>query len=130
MTWKDAMQGGKSMTNAPDPEVVRTIWKFGLPGISGFSAHVGYIELALPRDAHVLCVLLQDGQPQLYAEVDGVSKSELIPRRFWLAGTGRDLPDDLGRYIGSYQVGWFVGHLYEASGLGEPEPKEGGQVHD
>ena len=30
----------------------------------------------------------------------------------YLQATGIEIEDDAGDYVGSYQLGWFVGHVY------------------
>ena len=85
----------------------RTIWKFALP------SQIGYLVISMPEGSVPLFVAIQDGEPHLWAEVE--PDKPLTETHFWLAGTGNPLPRS-GQYIGSWQDGRFVGHLYSWSG--------------
>ena len=67
--------------------------------------------MPMPVRARALCVGVQGGCAYLWAEVD--TAEILEEHRFWLAGTGEPLADNRGRYVGTFQLHWFVGHLYD-----------------
>lgn len=78
----------------------------------------------LPKGAEVLTVQNQGSslslarvgaaQPQIWALVDDAAPSE--PRTFRWFGTGYALPEPLGTYVGTIQLGdgALVFHLFEA----------------
>lgn len=85
---------------------MKTIWKWTLK-----------IEttIDMPAGAKLLAVQEQHGEPQLWALVDpGADKH---PRTFHVHGTGRDLPDEPGQYVGTFQMrgGSMVFHVFEAN---------------
>jgi hypothetical protein len=84
----------------------RTIWKYG--PLSG-----GYTELTLPEGAKVLSAQVQGGEINLWAEVDSSMPSR--KRFFYVYGTGHELPDNPGTFIGTVQLhgGALVFHVYE-----------------
>ena len=83
-----------------------TIWKFPF-------AITDRQFVTMPDDAEILRIEVQDGLPCLWAMVDP-SKMRLA---VMLAtyGTGHQLPNDPGEYLGTYQVGGFVGHVFRAT---------------
>ncbi len=84
---------------------MRTIYKYSVTHLlsSGF----------LPEGAKVLDVQVQGGEPYVWAEVETFNPS--IKREFVTYGTGFDIPEDPGVYIGTFQIdgGSLVFHLYE-----------------
>ena len=82
-----------------------TIWKFPIPLEDEF-------ELEMPLGAAILCVQVQGEEPCIWARVDPKAKKHR--RVFRLAGTGREIPKELG-YIGTFQLrgGTLVFHLFE-----------------
>ena len=75
-----------------------------------------HFTLELPKNAKILTVQTQKGNPQLWAMVD--SETEKETRHFRLAGTGHPLGEDYLRiinYIGTFQMGngELVFHLFE-----------------
>jgi len=85
------------------------VFKYVLPVKVG---EVGLFEIPMPYGSEPLSVDVQDGIPVLWALVANNEKM-IMPRRFLLAGTGREI-EAHGKFIGTYQIGWFVGHLFEA----------------
>lgn len=71
-------------------------------------------EVEMPKDADVLTVQVQYGEPHIWAIVDPDEPPET--RGFVLRGTGHGLKGNEGRYVGTFQLegGAFVGHLFEA----------------
>lgn len=86
---------------------LETIWKTVLPVQDD-------IELELPKDAKILTVQVQHGDPCLWYACD--PNNEKVTRVFRLAGTGHAITNggEL-EYIGTFQLagGAFVGHLFE-----------------
>jgi len=82
------------------------MWKFPL-------ALGDVVTLEMPMGAEPLYVAMQGGVPCLWARVNPMLPKEM--RRFRFAGTGHTLHDDVGRYIGSWQMadGALVFHLFE-----------------
>jgi hypothetical protein len=96
---------------------VKTIWKFPLPGeISIVAAQIGVFDLKMPDGAHILSVGVQAEQPVLWALVD--PEAPLQTYHLCVAGTGQPLPPEIGLadahfiIIGTFQIGWFVGHVF------------------
>jgi len=82
-----------------------TIYKYEIPMEDKFS-------LNLPKGAKLLTCQLQFLTPVLWAWVD--TKEPLEKRNFLLIGTGQEFPEKFRCfYIGTFQVGEFVGHLFE-----------------
>jgi hypothetical protein len=80
----------------------RTIYKYPVPGD---------MDIEMPEGARVLCVQVQNGIPMLWALVD--PNAEFVTRRFRLMVTGATFSDKGLSYIGTYQIDWFVGHVFE-----------------
>ncbi len=74
-----------------------------------------YIEIKMPKGAHVLTVQTQKGIPCLWAIVEPGREEET--RYFRCFGTGHPLDIDIAssKYIGTFQLdgGAFIGHLFE-----------------
>ena len=85
---------------------MKTIWKWTLQ-----------IEttIDMPHGAKVLSVQMQHGKPQLWALVDPGAKK--YPRTFHVHGTGHDLPDEPGQYVGTFQMngGGLVFRVFEVN---------------
>jgi hypothetical protein len=68
----------------------------------------------MPLDAEILTVQLQDGQmfnACIWAKVN--PENELEKRQFVVIGTGHSFDDTNHKYIGTYQEGFFVWHVFE-----------------
>ena len=83
---------------------MKTIWKFPL-------AHTMEQEIEMPYGARILCAQRQGVDGCLWAEVD----PENVPRKrvIRIYGTGHDHDEGAQSYIGTYQSGAFVWHVYE-----------------
>lgn len=83
---------------------MKTIWKWILPIDGMISAPIG---------AKVLDVQSQDGEPCLWLLVDPSGCK--VDRKFTTYGTGHQVPDDPGEYVGTYQLldGALVFHVFE-----------------
>lgn len=79
------------------------IWKYPVKGT--------HFALAMPEGARVLSVQIQHGEPVLWALVDpeGIRRE----RRFAIVGTGHDFDATALNYVGTFQEGPFVWHLFE-----------------
>lgn len=86
-----------------------TIWKFP------FSVIDDRLVIEMPRGALPLSVQVQHNQPTLWAIVD--PEAEIVNHRFCLVGTGHSTPENVGRFIGTFQMfdGSLVFHLFEAA---------------
>lgn len=81
-----------------------TIWKYDIK--------VGITDLYLPKDSEILCVQVQNAIPCIWARVNPENKTER--RSFIVYGTGLTINlEDSKKYIGTFQLGKFVGHLFE-----------------
>jgi hypothetical protein len=82
-----------------------TIWKYPFPVMDNF-------EIEMPITAKVVSVQIQQGQPCMWAIVNARLTTKM--RKFKVVGTGHGfelMPDDT--FIGTFQMGDFVGHLFE-----------------
>ena len=72
-------------------------------------------EILLPEKSVVLSVQVQDTSPCIWVKLDPSDK--VIPRKFYLRGTGHPLEFPKGEYIfcGTFQLfgGSLVYHLFE-----------------
>lgn len=86
------------------------IWKYDVPITGEFS-------LPLPLGAKVLTVQVQAGDPVLWALVDPDMHRKA--RRFSVVGTGNPAEHiRAARYVGTFQLGRFVWHVFEHLGAG------------
>ena len=69
-------------------------------------------EIEMPIGAEILCVQMQHGRPQVWALVDETNVTE--NRSFITCGTGNPVPENIGEYIGTYQIenGVLVFHVF------------------
>jgi hypothetical protein len=81
---------------------VKTIWKFQMPG--------PHAVIDMPVGAKVVRVARQGAAICLWAIVE--SDNALEKRLFATVGTGHAIPLD-GRYLGTWDDGPFVWHLFE-----------------
>ena len=86
---------------------MKVVWKF-LLDLKDYANP--RFELTMPRDARILTVQMQAGIPCLWAEVYPDNPVEV--RRFAIVSTGCPVPPGVS-YIGTWQDGPFVWHLYE-----------------
>lgn len=87
---------------------VKTIWKYPLSPIGA--------SIEMPAGSQVLCIQMQNDVPYLWVLVDPGNHN--VIRSFVVRGTGHQLPDDPGKYIGTFQMdlGRLVFHLFEIIG--------------
>jgi hypothetical protein len=84
-----------------------TIWKFEIPTDNTI------VQIAMPHGAHVLHGDWQRRKFCVWAVVDPTKP--LVPRWFFLCGTGWELPDRSLEYVNTFLIegGIQVYHLYE-----------------
>jgi hypothetical protein len=86
---------------------MKTIWKFEMPGPA--------CVIDMPVGAQVIRIARQGAAICLWAIVE--SDNALEKRVFATIGTGRPIPLD-GRYLGTWDDGPFVWHLFEPAASG------------
>jgi hypothetical protein len=86
---------------------VKSIWKYPLNLVSEQSVD-------MPQGAQMLTVQMQHEQPHIWALVDPASPK--VGRFVMIYGTGHGIPDDTGRYVGTFQLadGDLVFHVFES----------------
>jgi len=86
---------------------MKTIYKFPLrPGVT---------EHVMPADAEILTVQVQRGDPQIWVRLDPSAPGVKVTLSTY--GTGHTMPDDPGKYVGTFQLEdlGLVFHVYETS---------------
>jgi hypothetical protein len=86
-----------------------TIWK--IPFAYSEIREDGSLVLEIPEDAEVLSVQLQGDSPILLAKVDPNLTD--VARKFYVVGTGQTFPEGATEFIGAWQDGPHVWHLFE-----------------
>lgn len=84
---------------------MKTIWKFPL-------IIAPRQRVIMPKHPTILAVQVQLDVPCVWAAVS--SNHVEVPYHFTIVGTGNEIPEDAGTYIGTFQThgGSFVWHLY------------------
>ena len=84
----------------------KTIWKYDVP-------IEDYFEINMPKDAQILTIQTQNGEPKLWALVNPDNATE--KRIFRHSGTGHPITDNNMDYIGTYQLhgGELIFHVFE-----------------
>jgi hypothetical protein len=87
---------------------VKAVWKFHVPLTPN-----GRFELKMPKGAEILSLQLQgsDPEPFIWALVDPHNGD--AERLFQIVGTGHEEVTKYHHYIGTYQEGRFVWHVFE-----------------
>ncbi len=67
-------------------------------------------EINVPAGAEFLSIQLQDGVATIWAKVN--TDHPLLPWRVFIFGTGMEMPDDPGKFLGTIQHGHLVWHYY------------------
>jgi hypothetical protein len=83
--------------------MAKQIWKYSLDNI-----------IEMPKGAEILTVDIQNGQmfnAQMWVKVN--TENEMEKRMFEVIGTGQNFDDTNKKYIGTYQDGPFVWHVFE-----------------
>ena len=81
-----------------------------------YAIEPGRTEVQMPRDAQVLTVQMQFGNPFMWAKVDPRLKTER--RVFDVFCTGHEMPDDPRLiYVGTFQMnnGALVWHVFDST---------------
>lgn len=81
------------------------IYKYSLKGIKRE-------EIEMPAGSVILSMQVQKGTPCIWALVNP-NLDETEKRIFEICVTGFDFIDPRAIYIGTYQIGDFVGHVFE-----------------
>ena len=83
------------------------VWKVEITAGSGVTL--------LPRGAKPLSIHVQRGTPYLWLLVDPAAPKE--EREFIIVGTGQDVPDGVGDFVGTFLVAGdsLVFHVFEAA---------------
>lgn len=84
---------------------MKTIWKYTMLGPD--------CDFQMPKGAKILCIQTKDEIPQIWALVDPALNTTV--RRFMTYGTGHDVPENPGEYIGTFQTlgGRLIFHVFE-----------------
>lgn len=82
---------------------MRQVWKFAIVPFA--------TDIRMPKGAKLLHVALQDENPCLWAEVE--SKAPIVKRNIRTYGTGHKIDDEPSIYVGTFQIGQFVFHVYD-----------------
>ncbi len=71
--------------------------------------------ITMRKDAEILCVQEQHGQPCIWALVNDDIEDDYEERKFDVFGTGHPIDEAPRKYIGTYQLkgGVFVFHVFE-----------------
>jgi len=83
--------------------MIKQIWKYKVENV-----------IEMPKEAEILSVQIQNGQmfnACIWVKVN--PENELEKREFEVIGTGHSFEDSNKQYIGTYQDGPFVWHLFE-----------------
>lgn len=79
----------------------------------------GAFVVLMPEHVLPLCIRVQNGDPFMWAVVFDTDEP-LVPRWFYTAMTGAELPERLNHYIGTFQLNnGIVGHVFDLPG--EPQ---------
>ena len=90
--------------------MAEAIWKFPIDPIP----YSGDVSVFLPVKARILTMQVDNktGVPTMWAVVD--PEADKTRRQFVVVGTG-DSPPDKAEYVGTYQAGPYVWHVFEVS---------------
>ena len=70
-------------------------------------------EIKMPMRTKILSLQTQSDFPTMWGLCD--PEAQLVTRTFAMYGTGHELPQNIGKYIGTFQImnGGFVYHVFE-----------------
>lgn len=85
-----------------------TVWKYTLD-----EWQTGPFSLNIPLGGRILDLQMQDGSPAIWVLVN--TEREKQQRHFLVVGTGHPITDLTTdpKHVGTFQWGFFVGHLFE-----------------
>jgi hypothetical protein len=86
---------------------MRTVYKFRLENLTSGPP----VDIVMPKGARILTLQLQGGGPCIWVLVDPDAPPET--RTFHVLATGQEIEGSLGEYVGTYQQGFFVWHVFE-----------------
>lgn len=90
---------------------MRTIWKFPLTQPVN--------DILLPQGSKILTVGMQEGSPCMWVELDPAAVS--VPVTVHAIGTGHDVPENPGDYIGTAHDVLFLGLVFHFYAIGLDE---------
>ena len=76
-----------------------------------YNVAIGPFEVEMPEFSNVMSVQMQSGVPVMWALVDPEQK--MIMRKFEVHGTGHDIKAAYADFVGTFQTGPLVWHLFE-----------------
>jgi hypothetical protein len=82
---------------------MRTVYKYELPTDPRF-------QIELPKGSSFLHVATQNGKPCMWIEVE--TNNALSPETFEIIGTGHEITEPELGWLGTWQDGPYVWHLY------------------
>jgi hypothetical protein len=90
--------------------MTRTVWKFDLETVDEQT-------ISVPKGAQFLSLQMQHGKPRIWALVDPNAREYPVDIR--IAGTGHELPDSPGNFLGTFQLhdGGLVFHAFATDHL-------------
>lgn len=77
-----------------------------------YDIHVDCNKVYLPKGYEILRVGAQEGKLYLWALVD--PERECVDVKIDVIGTGWNVPDSIGKYIGTVDVGSLVWHVFHS----------------
>lgn len=89
---------------------MKTILKYPL---SATWPSITRLPVLMPAGARILSVQMQSGRPYLWALVDDDAIETPTERALAVYGTGQPIDDDPGHYVGTFQDGVFVWHVFD-----------------
>jgi hypothetical protein len=89
---------------------VTEIWKYPI------DISQAPLAISMPFGARILTLQVQHGVPCLWALVNPTATK--VARPFVVVGTGHKTPRHAGEYVGTWQDGPYVWHLFEEASRG------------
>ena len=89
------------------------IWKYSI------ATPINEFSIEMPKDSKVLTLQLQNGIPQMWVLVNVKNiEQKCVLKKFCMYGTGIKFKNNTLTYIGTYQLGSYVFHLFEEVSIG------------
>lgn len=85
----------------------RKIYKYVVPVDT---SNPGAFSIEMPKFASFLAMQMKDGRPCLWYQIDP-AETEIQTHNFIVVCTGQEF-EWPATYLGTFQDGWFVGHIY------------------
>lgn len=83
----------------------KTIWKFPVNDLLDN-------QIGLPEGAEILDIQVQNDMPVMWALVNPEAPKKNLLFRVFATGE-KMLSPERWKYVGTFQKGWFVGHVFE-----------------